>query len=208
MPPGPGDREDLQAPGFLQSLRSGDPEALGQIMDSLWAPLCGYARRMLPEGSDPQDVVQEAFVRLWIRRAHLREDGSLRALLYTTVRNACLDEIRTISRRQKLQSRESHPSVAPSPYEDIQGAELQRLAAAAVARLPEKRREVFRLVREEGLSYRETAAVLGLSEQTVANHMSLALADLRTALRPFVSDREAGKTVREDPHPQGGPSRG
>jgi RNA polymerase sigma-70 factor (ECF subfamily) len=74
-----------------------------------------------------------------------------------------------------------------TPYEDVQGAELQRLAAAAVSRLPERRREVFRLAREEGLSYQEIADILGLSTQTVANHMSLALADLRTALRPHIA---------------------
>jgi RNA polymerase sigma-70 factor (family 1) len=205
MPGSPRDREFLHFPGYLESLRSGDSQALDRLMDLLWAPLVGYAGRILPDDSDPQDIVQEAFVRLWTRRATLREDGSLQALLYTTVRNACLDEIRTNRRRQKLRSAECGPSPAPGPYEDTQGAELQRLAAAAVAKLPEKRREVFRLVREEGLSYREAAEVLVLSEQTVANHMSLALADLRTALRPFVSDREAGPRTREGTHPRGEP---
>lgn len=208
MPSGPRDWEFLHVPDFLESLRSGDPEALGRLMDRLWAPLVGYARRILPEGFDPQDVVQEAFVRLWTRRATLRNDGSLRALLYTTVRNACLDEIRTSQRRRRLNAAEYRPSPAPGPYEDIQGAELERLAAAAVAKLPEKRREVFRLLREEGLSHRETAEVLGLSEQTVANHMSLALADLRATLRPIVSDRETPPTPREGARPKGNPSGG
>jgi len=208
MPGSPRDREFLHLPGYLESLRSGDSQALDRLMDLLWAPLVGYAGRILPDDSDPQDIVQEAFVRLWTRRATLREDGSLQALLYTTVRNACLDEIRTRRRRQKLRSAECGPSPAPGPYEDTRGAELQRLAAAAVAKLPEKRREVFRLVRQEGLSYREAAEVLGLSEQTVANHMSLALADLRTALRPFVSHGEAGPRTREEPHTRGRPSGG
>ncbi len=208
MPDSPRDREFLRLPGFLESLRSGDSEALDRLMDCLWAPLVRYAGQTLPDGSDPQDIVQEAFVRLWTRRATLRQDGSIRALLYTTVRNACLDEIRTSRRRQKLRSIECGPSPSPGPYEDTQGAELHRLAAAAVAKLPERRREVFRLVRAEGMSYREAAEVLGLSEQTVANHMSLALADLRTALRPFISPREAGTKTREEPYPQGNPSGG
>jgi RNA polymerase sigma-70 factor (ECF subfamily) len=63
------------------------------------------------------------------------------------------------------------------------------LAAAAVTRLPERRREVFRLVREEGLSYQEIAEIMGLSTQTVANHMSLAMADLRAALKPHFPER-------------------
>ncbi|MGW8268041.1 MAG: RNA polymerase sigma-70 factor [Longimicrobiales bacterium] len=198
MPESPRDADPLVDPGFLESLRSGDPEALGRLLDRLWAPLVAYARRILPDDLDPQDVVQEAFVRLWARRAQLREDGSLKALLYTTVRNASLDQLRTSRRRQKLQAAGPQPVRPRTPYEDVHGAELQRLAAGAVARLPEKRQEVFRMVREEGLSYREAATVLGLSEQTVANHMSLALADLRAAIRPYLSDQdEASDGARE-----------
>jgi len=193
---------------FLESLRSGDTEALGRLLDRLWAPLIGYARRILPDDLDPQDVVQEAFVRLWSRRAQLREDGSLKALLYTTVRNASLDALRTSRRRQKLQAAGPQPSRPRTPYEDVHGAELQRLAAGAVARLPEKRQEVFRMVREEGLSYRETAAVLGLSEQTVANHMSLALADLRAAIRPYLSDREGESGEGRESRPGSPPGSG
>lgn len=205
MPQDPSDQAYLTDPELLQALRSGDPEALSRLMDRLWGPLVGYAFKLLSDSSDAQDVVQEAFVRLWCRRDSLRDDGSLKALLYTTVRNACLDQLRTHRRRRSLLSADPPTSHPPTPYEDVHGAELHRLAAGAVARLPEKRQEVFRLVREQGLSYRETAVVLGLSEQTVANHMSLALADLRTALRPFLSDRPspdgklAGEASGEDP---------
>jgi RNA polymerase sigma-70 factor (ECF subfamily) len=83
----------------------------------------------------------------------------------------------------------------------VQGAELQRLAAAAVARLPERRREVFRLAREEGLSYQEIADILHLSLQTVANHTSLAMADLRTALRPYLSGQTDSNTEAGDADP-------
>jgi RNA polymerase sigma-70 factor (ECF subfamily) len=157
-------------------------------MEDLWTPLVQYADRLLSGAGDPQDFAQEAFVRLWARRSRLREDGSLKALLYTTVRNACLDQLRTSARREKLQWANPREDSAATPYEDVHGAELHRLAADAVARLPKKRQEVFRLVREEGLSYKEVALILDLSEQTVANHMSLALADLRVAIRPFLGE--------------------
>ena len=192
-------------PELLSALRSGDPSALNQLMDQLWAPLVRYAARLLGGAGDPQDFAQEAFVRLWARRGKLREDGSLKALLYTTVRNACLDQFRTETRREKLQSTHGNLRSGRTPFEDVHGAELQRLAAAAVAKLPKKRQEVFRLIREEGFSYKETAQILDLSEQTVANHMSLAMADLRVAIRPFLGDGDqksegaAGSTVSGNP---------
>ncbi len=66
---------------------------------------------------------------------------------------------------------------------------MRTVVMEALSRLPERRREVFVLVRQQGMSYREASAILGLSQQTVANHMSLALADLRRALEPHLADR-------------------
>ena len=183
---------------LVRGLRSDKPEALRKLMDVYWAPLVGFAHRILSGSGDPEDVVQTAFVRLWSRRYELKEDGSLRALLYTIVRNAALDDLRKRTRRDEALRSAAPPPSPKTPYEDVQGAELQRLAAAAVARLPERRREVFRLVREEGLSYQEIAEIMGLSSQTVANHMSLAMADLRTALRPYLSDRRSSDRHIED----------
>lgn len=172
---------------LVRGLRADDPKALRELMTRHWEPLVGYAHRVLAGSGDPEGMVQTAFVRLWSRRRGMEEDGSLRSLLYTIVRNACLDELRRSRRREAAQEGADAPPSPRTPYEDVQGAELQRLAAAAVTRLPERRREVFRLVREEGLSYREVAEVMDLSVQTVANHMSLAMADLRAALRPYFS---------------------
>jgi RNA polymerase sigma-70 factor (ECF subfamily) len=160
-------------------------------MDAYWSPLVGFAYRILGGIGDPEDLAQTAFVKLWTRRHRLDETGSLKALLYTIVRNASLDELRRRHRRDAAQAEAPSPPSPRTPYEDVQGAELQRLAAAAVARLPDRRREVFRLAREEGLSYQEIAEVMSLSTQTVANHMSLAMADLRAALKPYLSNHRA-----------------
>ena len=90
-----------------------------------------------------------------------------------------------------------------APDRTLELSELERAAAAAVASLPERRGEVFRLAREQALSYAEIADVMGLSVQTVANHMSLALSDLRAALRPHLDaegradDSERGRTEAE-----------
>ena len=184
---------------LVRKLRSGDPDTLRELMDRYWAPLVAFAQRTTGGVADPEDLAQNAFVRLWAKREGLRETGSLRSLLYTIVRNLALDELRSRARQDKARSAVPQGHTPRTPYEDVQGAELHRLAAAAVARLPERRREVFRLVREEGLTYREIAGVLDLSEQTVANHMSLALADLRTALKPFLAD--STQTAEEEGKP-------
>jgi DNA-directed RNA polymerase specialized sigma24 family protein len=88
----------------------------------------------------------------------------------------------------------------PTPDEHCAGAELDRAYARAVALLPERRREVYLLVRHHGLSHQEVAQALDLSSQTVANHMRLALIDLRRSLSAYLSNPPADESHhREEP---------
>ncbi len=173
---------------LLQGIRSGDREALERLHALYWWPLVHFAGRIVAGRADPQDVVQEAFIRLWTHRERWDERGSLRSLLYTLTRNAALDELRRHRRGERALHETEPPPAPPAPEDDAVAADLRCAARAAVARLPPQRREVFRLARDEGLTYAEIAEVLGLSPQTVANHMSLALADLRRALARWLPE--------------------
>lgn len=173
---------------LIQGLRTGDEESLQLLLDAYWGPVVRYADRVLAGAGDPQDVAQDAFVRVWERRESWSVEGSVRGLIYTIARNAALDELRRRSRGDAAAGAASDPESPPTPEDDARGAELRRAAAAAVSDLPPQRQEVFRLAREHGLSHREIADMLDLSPQTVSNHMSLALSDLRQALRPYLTD--------------------
>lgn len=168
---------------LIEGIRSGDPTTLGRLQDAYWDLLVQFAARILDGNADPQDVVQEAFIRLWTHRERWGTDGSVRALLYTVTRNAALDERRRQARSDRAVLRADMPTAEPVPSERAVADELRRAAAEAVSLLPPKRQEVFRLAREEGLTYAEISAVMGVSPQTVANQMSLALSDLRHALK-------------------------
>ncbi|MGD2067788.1 MAG: sigma-70 family RNA polymerase sigma factor [Gemmatimonadota bacterium] len=171
---------------LIERIRSGDPATLELLMTAHWSGLLQYAGRIVGEASDPQDVVQEAFIRFWTRRERWGSEGSVRALLFTLTRNAALDERRRSARSERVALSAEAPQAPPRPSEDAEASQLLRAASRAVSALPPKRQEVFRLSREQGLSYAEIAEVMGVSPQTVANQMSLALADLRGALAPFL----------------------
>lgn len=171
---------------LIEGIRSGDSRMLERLMAAYWSALVQYAGRIVGGSSDPQDVVQEAFIRLWARRERWSSDGSVRSLLYTVTRNAALDERRRQARGEKATQAADPPSPTSLPSEDAAATQLAQSASSAVAALPPKRQEVFRLAREGGLSYAEIAAVMGVSPQTVANQMSLALSDLRRALAPHL----------------------
>jgi len=178
---------DMSGQSLAEGLRSGDVGAFAVLLDRFWRPLVTYAEDKLGSRDAAEDTVQEVYVRVWLKREGLRSDTSLRGYLYRLVHNAALDELRR--RQVRLRYAPMLEAGLPSPPTPDQVTEAEELADAAeqaIAALPERRREVFVLGHLHDLSYQEIAEALGLTPRTVANHMSLALRDLRTALRPFL----------------------
>lgn len=120
-----------------------------------------------------------------IKGGSTRPRGSARAYLYRIVRHLVIDE----KRKQGVRRRwaESQQLVdaprPPTPAEELDAKVLADAFEAAVALLPDRRREVFELVFQRGLSHAEAAAVLDISVQTVANQMSAALRSVRRAIK-------------------------
>lgn len=151
-----------------------------------WYPrLVRYAHRFLPDPQACQEAVQEVFVRLWERalagQPPIPPDVEPGAWLHTSVRNACLNQVRN-AWRFSGDAPESATPLAPDPSALAENQELGQRIAAAVATLPEKARLVFTLAKYEGLSYAEIAEQLQISPSTVENHMNRALRGLRESL--------------------------
>jgi RNA polymerase sigma-70 factor (ECF subfamily) len=180
--------DPVETSELVDALRNGSPLALRAVVESHRASLLHFARQNLSGTADPEDIVQEAFLRLWAHRNELRPGGSIKALLYATVRSLSLDEYRRWKRRTRWDSGIFEYGTTHSPLDDLLGAELNRLAQDAIHKLPPRRRAIFQMVRNKGLSYREAADTLGISTQTVANSMSSALSDLRASLAPLLQE--------------------
>jgi RNA polymerase sigma-70 factor (ECF subfamily) len=167
----------------LERIRSGDPEALGLFLKETWGPLVRYLLGFLDSVAEAEDAAQEAFVRLWEHRDRWAS-GSARAVVFRLGRNVALDARRRSEVRRRWWRRRRHePTPAPAtPEDDLADTELRQRFREALEGLPPRRREVFELVRFRGLSYRDVAEVLEISERTVANHLRLAAGDLRRLL--------------------------
>ncbi|MBI4520599.1 MAG: sigma-70 family RNA polymerase sigma factor, partial [Gemmatimonadetes bacterium] len=96
-------------------------------------------------------------------------------------RNLALDEIKR-TRIRTTWARAAGLGIHADREDPLPSAELRAEVEAAIGKLAPRRREVFHLARYHGFSYREIAQAMGISVQTVANHMSAALADLRKSL--------------------------
>lgn len=142
------------------------------------AQLKAYLRSSFPAVRDVDDVVQESYLRLWKVRAST-QIRSARALLFTVARRLALDVTRRVKHspiEQVDQSAElSVTDEAARIREHVEARERLALLGEAIGRLPRRCREVFVLHKVQGLSRRETAERLGLSEKTVETQVMRAM---------------------------------
>ena len=132
--------------------------------------LRAYLQRAFPGVRDVEDVVQDSLLRIWTARAG-RQIGCARAFLFKIARHRALDILRHDRASPFVAVRDlAALSVAgeePSPADAITTAEKIELVAEAIAGLPDRCREIVVLRKLQGLSQREVATRLGLSERTV-----------------------------------------
>ena len=182
---------DARLDGLMAAIRGGSSRALGRLMDLCWEDLVRYAARQLGDVDLARDVVQEALIQVWERRRGWRPRGSARAYLYRIVRHLVIDEKRKQGVRRRWAEGQQHRD-APrpaTPAEEFDAKVLADAFEAAVASLPRRRRDVFELVFQRGLSHAEAASVLDISAQTVANQMSAALRSVRQAVSATRGDQ-------------------
>ena len=188
---------------LMQRLQAGDEQAMAELLSQHWTGVVSYALGLLGSWDKAEDVAQDAFVRLWARRKKW-SSGSAGALVHRIARNAALDVLKS---PRHAAGREDPDTLASedAPDRDVELSELDQAVAKAVRDLPPRRGEIFKLVRESGFSYAEIADIMQISRQTVANHMSLALSDLRVMLQPFLPAVAAkGEAPNDDHNSSGG----
>src|SRR2546430_45970 len=139
-----------------------------------------FARQWVRSPADAEDVVQEAFVRVWRRNLSIKN----RALLYAAVRSAALDLIRRDNRRARREVEafgEAERSVQPQ-FEQLDDS--QRQLVAALDHLPRDQREVLVMKIWNELTFAEIAEALGISQNTAASRYLYALAALKKTFQP------------------------
>jgi RNA polymerase sigma-70 factor (family 1) len=162
---------------------TGVEAAFKELFGREYAGLCRYALTYLQDSHLAEDVVQETFIKIWERKQELIGSPDARFYLVTAVRNNCISFLRKL-RSENVQ----FPEHAPEPEPELHFTPLQhkeelneqtRRITEALERLPPKCREVFLMVKMQGMSYKQTSDALGISIKTVENQMGKALKVLR-----------------------------
>lgn len=169
----------------IQRLIGGDDIAFREVYDLHSGRVYQMAFRFLKDPAWSEEIVQDVFLKLWLNREGLDEQGNIWLYLYVITKRLCLNKLREIHKSAVLfKQLMQHIEITDSfSEEQFMAAELEQQAQRLVSRLPKQQQLIFKLSREEGLTHKEIAQKLGLSPNTVKNHMIQALKTLKSTLQ-------------------------
>lgn len=169
---------------LLAAMREGSPDAFGSVYEHYHGPVKEFVVRFVKSPELAEDLSQEIFIKVWDAREKLWELNSFRAFLFVIARNHTLNTLKSASRKQEIAGEIArHAELLRNQTEDkVLSEEYQTFLQKTLDRLPPKAREVFRLCREQHKTYEEVAALLGISRNTVKNHMIHSLKILKESV--------------------------
>lgn len=170
---------------LITRAQRGDPTAFRDLVERWHVTIHRWAMGHIGDPDDADDVTQQVLVHLHIRLHRFRGAARFSTWLYQVTRNAARDAYRRRTRRvhamERLQ-RLADPPGSADPATEMERRETVDAARTALARLPERQREVFDLVELQGYGAHEAASLLGVSPATARTHLFRARRAVRAAM--------------------------
>tara|TARA_R110002050_G_scaffold91784_6_gene192549 strand:- start:43138 stop:43728 length:591 start_codon:yes stop_codon:yes gene_type:complete len=170
---------------LITRLKNGDMIAFDIIYEQYSHKLFSFVSKILKNEAEAEEIVQEVFVKIWESREKLGDFKLLNSYIFTIAYNHSISLIRKRINDKKYLEHLKYSSVistSPSSVSEFEFNDLSNQVDKLIENLPDRQKQVYRLHRESGLTYSEIADKLGISKNTVENHMVKALKYLRQNL--------------------------
>jgi len=173
---------------LLPKLLDGDEKAFEAIFRFYYTKLVWFVYKYLKSKDASEEVVQDLFLAIWEKRSTLNITTSLKAYLYTSARNRSFNYLKRHANLNVSLEEHEYRAVAENQEADVSVnySETKKAINDALALLPAQCRKIFEMSRNELLTYKEIADVLGLSIKTVETQMGRALKSMRNNLKEFI----------------------
>ena len=171
---------------LLQAIHHNDRKAFDCLFVKYYPILCAYGRQFM-QLAEAEEVVQEFMVHLWEKRQEIHINDTLKAYLFTAIRNRCLSGYNMQKRQERIRQlifEKLHEQLEQPDY--YYQEELSRRIREALGKLPDSYREAFELNRFEGLTYQQIAGRLHVSPKTVDYRICQSLKILRKELQEYL----------------------
>jgi len=178
---------------ILKNIADSAQDVYEFVFLNFYNELCIYALGIIKDKFVAEEIVQDVFVKLWENRDALTIRSSIKAYLYRSVHNFCINHLehQSVKRKHASASMKDYSNlispVSPDyPIANLLVQELEDKINQSISELPNQCREIFLLVRYEDLSYSEVALKLGISVNTVKTQLQRALTRLRESLKDYL----------------------
>ena len=171
----------------LKKLANDDRKEFELLFKTYYTELCRFAHKYVRDETASEEIVQEVFINIWERRSELNINSSIKAYLYTAIRNRSFNYIKLqLPKEQKKTDVDVLSTFeADNDEEELLLEDLKVYVNEAIEALPKKCKAIFVMSRNAGMTYKEIAEELDISVKTVENQIGLALKKLREKLNPI-----------------------
>jgi RNA polymerase sigma-70 factor (family 1) len=173
---------------LLQWVAQGNEQAFRRIFDLYSDRLFSYVLKITGREEIAEEIVMDAFMKVWTNREHLSAINRFDSYLYTIVRNQAFNILKRIAHEARIINELGRDHINGQDFteETVVYNDYRNLLHEAVDQLPPQQKRVYKLSRDEGLKYDEIAEQLNLSKNTVKSHLKKAVSSLRTAFSNYL----------------------
>lgn len=183
---------------LIQLMKKNDGKAFEEFFNLLYPRFYRYAYLYLKSDVLTEELVSDVFLKLWNVRDKLNEIKQLEFYLFRSVKNQALTYLKRNSKQPEAITEfiKSKMVEYSQPESLLIDAELADKIDNAVNCLPHKCQTIFRMVREDHLSYKHVAVLLDISQKTVENQMSTALKRLKMVVEDYYTDSHSRRIMK------------
>lgn len=163
-----------------------DQLAYRQLFIQFYGKLSRFVMGFTKSKELTEEIVSDVFINLWRRRKNIEDVRNLKLYLYVSAKNITFNYLKKLH-RENLTDLDSVDIELEDPFADpgavLITREMNLRLKTAINDLPPRCKLIFTLVKEDGLSYKQTAQILNIAESTVENQLSIALKKISGAIK-------------------------
>ena len=169
-----------------ERIANDDQLAYRQLFMQFYNKLSRFVMGFTKSKELTEEIVSDVFINVWRRRKNIQEIMNLKLYLYVSAKNITFNYLKKLH-RENLTDLDSVEIEPEDPFADPGAAmitrEMNLKLKAAINDLPPRCKLIFTLIKEDDLTYKQTATLLGISESTVENQLSIALKKIGSSIR-------------------------
>ncbi len=171
---------------WARKIRAGDSSAFDNLFRRYYELLCSYVLRYVKDTQIAENIVQDVFLKIWLNHETWHISSNVKSYLYIAVKNRALDYIKSTKAASAIDlDIATHESLIKTPEDELNDKEIITAVHKTIEELPKQCRQIFKMKKNDELSYAEIADILGISINTVQTQMARAFKYLRKHLSQF-----------------------